>query len=188
MAAPGGSPAGPRLFPNTGLAGLISRHSDGLTVRDGTPKAPRTPKVQPRADPANEEPHTPNPGSLPAHAIANRAPDAQCLIVGIGGSAGSLSPLRELVTAIPVDSGMSFVVVSHQPPTGHSMLPEILAKCTEMPVLEITAEVRAEQHPSLPHHSERRRRCGFHLLRHHRRETQRMSRGGADPGRGAGAL
>lgn len=124
--------------------GLISRYSAYLTARDGTPKAPRTPEVQPSADPANEEPHTPNPDSPPAQPGAVHARYSIPLIVGIGGSAGSLSPLRELVAAIPVDSGMSFVVVSHQPPTGHSMLPEILAKCTEMPVLEITDEARAE--------------------------------------------
>ena len=50
------------------------------------------------------------------------------LVVGIGGSAGSLTPLRELFAATPVDSGMAFVVVSHQAPTGRSLLPEILAK------------------------------------------------------------
>jgi two-component system CheB/CheR fusion protein len=39
---------------------------------------------------------------------------------------------------------MAFVVVSHQAPTGHSMLPEILAKCTEMPVREVTEATRVE--------------------------------------------
>jgi len=69
------------------------------------------------------------------------------LIVGIGGSAGSLTPLRELFAALPADSGMAFVVVSHQAPTGRSLLPEILAKDTSMPVSEIEGATRA-----LPNH------------------------------------
>ena len=66
------------------------------------------------------------------------------MVVGVGGSAGSLTPLRELFAALPADSGMAFVVVSHQAPTGHSLLPEILAKTTNMPVREIEGETRIE--------------------------------------------
>jgi two-component system CheB/CheR fusion protein len=66
------------------------------------------------------------------------------LVVGIGGSAGSLSPLRELLAGLPADCGIAFVVVSHQAPTGHSMLAEILAKCTAMPVREISETTRVE--------------------------------------------
>ena len=75
---------------------------------------------------------------------AKLEPDTGPLIVGIGGSAGSLSPLRDLLGALPVDCGIAFVVVSHQAPTGHSMLPEILAKCTQLPVREIAGEIRVE--------------------------------------------
>jgi len=39
---------------------------------------------------------------------------------------------------------MAFVVVSHQAPTGQSMLPEILARCTEMPVREIAEDTLVE--------------------------------------------
>ena len=65
------------------------------------------------------------------------------MIVGIGGSAGSLTPFRELIGALPPQSGMAFVVVSHQAPTGQSLLPEILAKVTELPVCEIEGEMKA---------------------------------------------
>lgn len=44
---------------------------------------------------------------------------------------------------MPADSGAAFVVVSHQAPTGQSLLPEILAKSTTMPVQEIANETRA---------------------------------------------
>ena len=66
------------------------------------------------------------------------------MIVGIGGSAGSLTPFREFFASAPVDSGLAFVVVSHQAPTGQSLLPEILAKSTSIPVQEIKGETRAE--------------------------------------------
>lgn len=59
------------------------------------------------------------------------------MIVAVGGSAGSLTPLRELLSALPSDSGLAYVVVSHQGPTGQSLLPEILAKTTEMQVREV---------------------------------------------------
>ncbi len=80
----------------------------------------------------------PTPRSPPA------TPDAEPVIVGIGGSAGALSPLRELFAALPPDSGMAFVVVTHQAPSGRSLLPEILSKSTGMPVREIGAMTKAE--------------------------------------------
>jgi len=85
-----------------------------------------------------------DPGHLLAESVATHTADAAPLIVGIGGSAGSLSPLRELLAAIPADCGMAFVVVSHQAPGAHSMLPEILAKCTGLPVSGIGEETRVE--------------------------------------------
>lgn len=73
--------------------------------------------------------------------------DEAPVIVAVGGSAGSLTPLRQLFGAFPPDSGLAFVVVSHQSPTGQSLLPEILAKTTAMPVREIEGEIQA-----LPNH------------------------------------
>ena len=87
-----------------------------------------------------------SPPSKRAGAKSNpdRPPDSAPVIVGIGGSAGALPPLRELLAALPANSGMAFVVVSHQAPSGPSLLPEILAKSTEMPVREITDETKVE--------------------------------------------
>lgn len=63
--------------------------------------------------------------------------------MGIGGSAGSLTPLRQLLEELPADSGLAFVVVSHQAATGHSLLPEILAKTTAMHICELEGDTRA---------------------------------------------
>jgi len=47
-------------------------------------------------------------------------------IVGIGASAGGLAAFGELLSAIPPDSGMGFVVIQHLDPTHPSMLGEAL--------------------------------------------------------------
>ena len=56
-------------------------------------------------------------------------------IVGIGGSAGGLNAYKALLDALPSNTGMAFVVVSHIVPTAISQLAEILSCHTKMPVL-----------------------------------------------------
>jgi two-component system CheB/CheR fusion protein len=55
-------------------------------------------------------------------------------IVGIGGSAGALNAYKALLEAMPNDTGMAFVIISHMLPTAHSQLTKILSRHTEMPV------------------------------------------------------
>jgi two-component system, chemotaxis family, CheB/CheR fusion protein len=57
-------------------------------------------------------------------------------VVGIGASAGGLEALDDLLEHMPPDTGMSFVVVTHQHPGHTSLLPELLGKCTTMPVVQ----------------------------------------------------
>ncbi len=57
-------------------------------------------------------------------------------VVGIGASAGGLEALEELFEHMPAETGMAFVVVTHQHPGHTSLLPELLGKETEMPVVE----------------------------------------------------
>ena len=65
-------------------------------------------------------------------------------IVGIGASAGGLEAFASLLSALPADTGMAFVVVSHLDPTHASALPEILARATPMPVTEAVNEQPVE--------------------------------------------
>jgi len=58
-------------------------------------------------------------------------------IVGIGSSAGGLEALQELFTNMPSDTGMGFVVVTHLDPSHVSIMPELLKKCTDMPVYQV---------------------------------------------------
>ena len=43
-------------------------------------------------------------------------------IVGIGGSAGGLDAYKALLDALPSNTGMAFVIVSHILPTANSQL------------------------------------------------------------------
>jgi len=73
-----------------------------------------------------------NAGTTP-HGPADEFP-----IVGIGASAGGLEALEQFLAGVPVGSGMAFVVVQHLDPTYKGMLPELLQRCTPMPVVQIT--------------------------------------------------
>jgi two-component system CheB/CheR fusion protein len=58
-------------------------------------------------------------------------------IVGIGASAGGLEAFEAFFTHMPPDSGMAFVLVQHLDPHHPSLLPELLASHTHMPVHSI---------------------------------------------------
>lgn len=65
-------------------------------------------------------------------------------VVGIGASAGGLDAFKKLIKAIPENSGMAFVLVQHLDPNHDSMLPELLQKVTNIPVLEIADDIKVE--------------------------------------------
>lgn len=54
-------------------------------------------------------------------------------IVGVGASAGGVEALEGLFRALPSDSGMAFVVVTHLAPEHDSLLAEIISRCTHTP-------------------------------------------------------
>ncbi len=63
-------------------------------------------------------------------------------IVGIGASAGGLDAFKRLLKAIPDNSGMAYVLVQHLDPSHESILPEILSRTTNIPVHEITDDIK----------------------------------------------
>lgn len=65
------------------------------------------------------------------------------LMVGIGASAGGLEALEEFFRQMPTDSGMAFVVMTHQHPGHVSLMPELLKKHTRMKVVEARDLMRA---------------------------------------------
>ena len=65
-------------------------------------------------------------------------------IVGIGASAGGVEALEHFFGNTPDDTGCGFVVVTHLGPDRRSLLPQILARHTGMPVEEAAHGVRLE--------------------------------------------
>ena len=66
------------------------------------------------------------------------------MVVGIGASAGGLEAFTELLEAAPRDAGLSFVLVQHLSPHHDSVLPDLLASHTTMPVTHVTDGVGIE--------------------------------------------
>ncbi|MDC0721401.1 chemotaxis protein CheB [Nannocystis bainbridge] len=67
-------------------------------------------------------------------------------MVGIGASAGGLEALEQFFDHVPPAPGLAFVVISHLAPHLPSLMPELLAKRTELPVT--TAEDGARVEPN----------------------------------------
>ncbi|HLA81032.1 MAG TPA: chemotaxis protein CheB, partial [Thermoleophilia bacterium] len=64
-------------------------------------------------------------------------PPRHFLTVGIGASAGGLEALQRFFASTPPDSGIAFVLVEHLDPHHETMMPELLARSTAMPVEQI---------------------------------------------------
>ena len=62
------------------------------------------------------------------------SPDRTHLVVGLGASAGGIDAFKAFFARMPVDSGMSFVLVQHLDPTYASSLVAIIASYTAMSV------------------------------------------------------
>jgi two-component system CheB/CheR fusion protein len=75
-------------------------------------------------------------------ASAVSAPEQTPLtIIGIGASAGGLTALRNLLQALPADSGLTFVIVVHLSPEHESVLAALLQSYTQMPVLQVNGRI-----------------------------------------------
>ncbi len=66
-------------------------------------------------------------------------------IVAIGASAGGLDAFTQLLSAMPTDTGMAFVLIQHLQADQPSLLTEILAKRTGMNVIEVHHGTAVEQ-------------------------------------------
>lgn len=79
--------------------------------------------------------------------MGTRRPERPRFIVGIGGSAGGLTAYTALLDALPSNTAMAFVVVSHILPTASSQLAGILSRHTKMPVMVASSAI-----PIRPNH------------------------------------
>jgi two-component system CheB/CheR fusion protein len=67
-----------------------------------------------------------------------RGQELDTTIVAIGASAGGIEALTELMTHLPADTGLAFVLVQHLDPKHHSILTELLGRKTAMSVTEVS--------------------------------------------------
>jgi two-component system CheB/CheR fusion protein len=79
-------------------------------------------------------PDRPNLGAHPA----------ACPIIGLGASAGGLEAFQTFLAAAEADAGFAYVLVQHLDPNHESMLGELLARRTNMPVRQITDNLALE--------------------------------------------
>src|SRR5271165_5043563 len=73
-----------------------------------------------------------SPRAIPANGYLGGPADFA--VVGIGASAGGLDASRKLVSALPNNNGMAFILIQHLDPTHESMMVDLLAGHTAMTV------------------------------------------------------
>jgi two-component system CheB/CheR fusion protein len=66
-------------------------------------------------------------------------------VVGIGASAGGLEAFRNLLEALPADTGIAFVLIPHLDPSHASMMVDLLGGHTAMTVAQATEGMRIER-------------------------------------------
>jgi two-component system, chemotaxis family, CheB/CheR fusion protein len=79
--------------------------------------------------------------TLPHTLTERRMSMTEFSIIGIGASAGGIDAFHSFFDHMPADCGMAFVMVLHLPVDSKSMLTEILARWTSMPVIDVTDRV-----------------------------------------------
>jgi two-component system CheB/CheR fusion protein len=82
--------------------------------------------------PEGTDPELGNNPQIPPHKAAEgQTPQ---YVVGIGASAGGLEPLSQFFDNLPRDTGMAFVIVQHLSPDFKSLMDELLARHTLLPI------------------------------------------------------
>jgi len=80
----------------------------------------------------------------PRRRVGKVRPKNPFSIVGVGASAGGLEAFKIFLEALPADTGMAYVLVQHLDPQHDSMLAELLARSTQIPVIEVKRRTPVE--------------------------------------------
>ncbi|MFN7997552.1 MAG: chemotaxis protein CheB [Bryobacteraceae bacterium] len=103
---------------------------DAASGQKDEPQEVHPPEPAPDAD---SKDHVAEPSSE----AGNQAEPRSCLVVGIGASAGGLEAISEVLHELPEDLGAAVVLIQHLDPKHSSMLGELLARSTRMPVQQV---------------------------------------------------
>jgi two-component system CheB/CheR fusion protein len=91
------------------------------------------------------DPFSAEPDGFNEEAIdATPAKEALFPVVGMAASAGGLEAYQQLLSHLPTDTGMAFVLIQHLAPHSKSLLTEILARSTQLPVHEVHDGMKIE--------------------------------------------
>jgi two-component system CheB/CheR fusion protein len=82
---------------------------------------------------ANVPPSDDSTSSIPSQSL-DADPVESFAIAGIAASAGGLEAFTSMLSHLPTDTGMAFVLIQHLSPDYESLLSEILSRVTAMPV------------------------------------------------------
>ncbi|MFB8790051.1 MAG: chemotaxis protein CheB [Potamolinea sp.] len=88
------------------------------------------------SDPSSQQPASKSTGKA-IDAKQQDPIEATFPIVGVAASAGGLEAFTQLLSHLPNDTGMAFVLIQHLSPDHESLLTEILARATALPVREV---------------------------------------------------
>ncbi|MDB4969029.1 MAG: Sensor protein [Myxococcales bacterium] len=97
---------------------------------------PKTPRTAPATVQKTSTPAAVRRGKDVVSARSNLLPVFP--VVGIGASAGGLEAFTQLLSCLPSDTGMAFVLIQHLDPQHDSLLAHALSRATSMPVVQIT--------------------------------------------------
>ena len=94
---------------------------------------------------AESGPHVSDSVTEPAAPVVDRTEDTtEFPIAGIGASASGSESLERLFSHLPPDTGMAFVVLQHLSPDFRSLMDQLLARRTSMPVRQAEHELAVE--------------------------------------------
>lgn len=73
----------------------------------------------------------------PENSLGSNPSEDHLSVVCLGASAGGFEAYCTILSLLPADTGMAYVIVDHQPTAGRSHLVDILPRMTAMPVVLI---------------------------------------------------
>ena len=115
----------------------MARKSSARPGKKTRPQAKDSPAATPKPGRKVEREATP-------HATEISITEKPRPIVGVGASAGGFEAFRQLLTALPSDTGLALVLVQHLDPGHESLLAKLLSKATAMPVAEVEEGMTVE--------------------------------------------
>jgi two-component system, chemotaxis family, CheB/CheR fusion protein len=74
----------------------------------------------------------------------NVVPQNNQIVIAIGASAGGLEALQDFFKAMPTNTNLAFVVIQHLSPDYKSLMNELLARYTKIPIQPVTDGLTVE--------------------------------------------